>query len=174
MHPLVEQLRFARSEFARVFEGVTDEDASKRLGPMNSLSWIMAHLALQEQRYWIIMAQGRDAVRHPELVELSGYPDRATTPRLSVVRAIWGDVRASADRYLDEVDDATLVDHFDFDGERLPENIGTMLYRNIHHYWFHCGEAHAIRQQLGHRDLPEFVGAQSKAPFRVGSSSGAG
>lgn len=170
MHPLVEQLKFARSEFARVFEGVPPGDATRRLLPMNCLSWIMAHLALQEQRYWITVAQGRDVIRHPELVELAGHPDRATTPELAVVREIWEGVTADADAYLDAVTDEMLGEHFIFDGERLPESAGTMLYRNIHHYWFHIGEAHAIRQQLGHSALPDFVGAQGSAPFRPGWS----
>ena len=30
-HPLVDQVRFARSEFRRCLEGVTEEDAAKRL-----------------------------------------------------------------------------------------------------------------------------------------------
>ena len=30
--------------------------------------------------------------------------------------------------------------------------------RNIYHYWYHTGENMAIRQQLGHMQLPEYVG----------------
>ncbi len=164
MHPLVEQLKFARSEFMRVFDGVTEQDARRRLPPMNCLSWIVAHLALQEQRYWIQIAQGNGA--HPELVELSGYPDRATTPPMERVRDIWQEVTGLADGFLDSATDETLEQHFVFAGKLLPESAGTMLLRNIHHYWFHTGEAHAIRQQLGHLNLPDFVGDQSLAPFR--------
>ena len=40
-----------------------------------------------------------------------------------------------------------------------------MLLRNIYHYWFHMGEAHAIRQLLGHPDLPQFVGDMSEAVY---------
>jgi hypothetical protein len=40
-HPLVTQLRFARSEFRRCLEGVSDEDSRKRLLPMNSISWMV-------------------------------------------------------------------------------------------------------------------------------------
>ena len=47
--PLVVQLRFARSEFVRCLEGLTDEDGRKRLGPMNSISWMMGHLANQDR-----------------------------------------------------------------------------------------------------------------------------
>ena len=35
-----------------------------------------------------------------------------------------------------------------------------------YHYWFHTGEAHAIRQQLGQTDLPQFVGDMSAALYR--------
>jgi hypothetical protein len=37
----------------------------------------------------------------------------------------------------------------------------------IYHYWFHSGEALAIRQMLGQSNLPEFVGnIQTQAPYR--------
>ena len=57
-HPLVEQLRFARSEFRRGLVGVTDEEARRRFLPINSISWNIGHLAWQEQRYWLLYPQG--------------------------------------------------------------------------------------------------------------------
>jgi hypothetical protein len=40
-----------------------------------------------------------------------------------------------------------------------------------YHYWFHIGEILAIRQMLGHRRLPEYVGSiEAKAPYRPESS----
>lgn len=45
--PLVLQLGSARSEFKRALVGRTDEDASKRLMPMNCISWNIGHLAAQ-------------------------------------------------------------------------------------------------------------------------------
>jgi len=53
-------LRFARTEFMRCLEGVFAEDASRRLLPMNCISWIVGHLAYQEHLYWVVRAQGRD------------------------------------------------------------------------------------------------------------------
>jgi hypothetical protein len=47
----------------------------------------------------------------------------------------------------------------EINGKPVYESIGTLLQRNIYHYWFHSGEALAIRQLLGHTDLPEFVGS---------------
>jgi hypothetical protein len=50
-YPLVQQLRFARSEFVRGLEGISDTDAQRRRLPMNCLSWNIGHLAWQEQRF---------------------------------------------------------------------------------------------------------------------------
>jgi hypothetical protein len=52
------------------------------------------------------------------------------------------------------------------DGKPVDENIGTLLMRNIYHYWYHTGEASAVRQMLGHTRLPEFVGDMSTAAYR--------
>ena len=70
-HLLVAQLRFARTEFQRCFVGVSGEDARKRILPMNCLSWIIGHLANQENSYWNILAQGQNMA--PGLNDLVGY-----------------------------------------------------------------------------------------------------
>ena len=61
-HPLVDQLRFTRSEWARGLERVTAAEAARRFEPMNSIAWIIGHLAWQEQAYWLQRAQGRAGV----------------------------------------------------------------------------------------------------------------
>jgi hypothetical protein len=38
-HLLVSQLHFARSEFVRALEGVSEEDAVRRFMPMNCIGW---------------------------------------------------------------------------------------------------------------------------------------
>ena len=53
----------------------------------------------------------------------------------------------------------------ELDGKPFWESIGQLLLRNIFHYWYHIGEAGAIRQQLGHQDLPQFVGDTSGYEF---------
>jgi len=53
-HPLVVQLRFTRGEWQRSLEGVSEEDAVRRLAPMNSISWDGGHLAWQGTKaYWV-------------------------------------------------------------------------------------------------------------------------
>jgi len=52
-------------------------------------------------------------------------------------------------------------------GTELKRRHGDLLQRVIYHYWFHTGENAAIRQQLGHVRLPQFVGSiDDKAPYR--------
>ncbi|MFN2270422.1 MAG: DinB family protein [Anaerolineae bacterium] len=163
-HFLVDQLRFARSEFVRCLEGVSEEDACRRLEPMNCISWIVGHLANQEHRYWVILGQGQDLA--PDLNDLVGYGKPASTPLLGEMWDTWRAVTAAADRYLETLTPELLQTHFEREGKPVPESVGTMLLRNLYHYWFHTGEGHAIRQMLGHPDLPQFVGDMARAPYR--------
>lgn len=165
-HPLVTQLRFARSEFQRVMEGVTAEDGMKRLLPMNSLSWMVGHLANQEQFYWIFLAQGVEKVPHPGLNELVGFGRPASIPDWEEIWRIWNDITTQADIYLDTLTPAVLQTHQEGADGPWRESIGTSLNRNLFHYWFHIGEAHALRQMLGHQDLPQFVGNFGEAVYR--------
>lgn len=162
-HPLVTQLRFARSEFRRCLEGVSEADALTRLGPMNCLSWMVGHLANQENFYWCILAQGEN--KAPGLNDRVGTGKPASTPPLAEMWAVWEQVTAAADPYLDTLTSDMLVSHFEFNGKRLPESIGTQIQRTLYHYWFHIGEAHAVRQQLGHVGLPQFVGNMTTAVY---------
>jgi hypothetical protein len=73
IHPLVTQLRFARSEFVRCLKDVSPEDAIRRVIPMNCISWILGHLANQEQAYWVLLAQERTIL--PDLNDLVGPGD---------------------------------------------------------------------------------------------------
>ncbi len=163
-HPLVTQLRFTRSEFSRCLQGVSGEEARRRLEPMNCLSWIVGHLATQENGYWVLWAQGQRLA--PNLRKLVGHGQPASTPPWEEMWATWREITSAADEYLDTLTEAQLPTYLEWQGKPLRENIGTMLHRNIYHYWFHTGEAHAIRQMLGHTDLPEFVGDMSQAVYK--------
>lgn len=155
--PLVSQLRFARSEFMRCIDGVSDQDAQRRLEPMNCISWIVGHLANQEQFYWVRLAQGKMVA--PDLNDRVGFGKPASTPPLEEMIGLWREITKTADPYLDTITAEMLPTYFTFGQKQLGETIGQMLLRNIYHYWFHTGEAHAVRQMLGHTDLPQFVGS---------------
>lgn len=161
--PLVTQLRFARSEFTRCLEGVSEADAIRQIDPMNCISWFIGHLAVQENFYWVYMGQGKRL--HPDLNELVGYGKSGSTPPLKDMWLAWKEITKAADIYLDELSLDMLVKQIEFDDKQSRESIGTMLFRNIYHYWFHTGEAHAVRQMLGHINLPDFVGDMSQANY---------
>lgn len=163
-HLLVSQLRFARSEFVRGLEGVSGQDGVRRLAPMNSISWMVGHLANQEHRYWVLFAQQKDIA--PGLYDLVGYGKPASTPPLAEMWAIWRKVTAAADAYLDTLTPEILQTFLLRDGKPVDESVGTLLMRNLFHYWYHTGEAAAVRQMLGHKDLPDFVGDINRAPYR--------
>ena len=163
-HLLVKQLRFCRSEFVRCLEGVSEADATRRLMPMNCISWMVGHLANQEHRYWVIFAQQKNVV--PELYNLVGYGKPASTPPLGEMWAAWRKVTTAADAYLDTLTPEILQEYLLRDGKPVDESVGTLLMRNIYHYWYHSGEAAAVRQMLGHTNLPEFVGDINVAPYR--------
>jgi hypothetical protein len=165
IHPLVTQLRFARSEFVRGLEGVSDAEGQRRFPPMNSLSWIVGHLANQEQAYWVLWPQGRIPI--PDLNGQVGSGKPATTPPLDAMWSAWHTITAAADSYLETVTDEVLDTHFEWKGRTIGESVGTLLLRNTYHYWYHLGEASAIRQWLGHEDLPQFVGDMGQVAYRM-------
>jgi DinB superfamily len=162
---LVEQLRFARSEFRRGLEGVSHEDARRRVIPMNCISWNIGHLAWQEQRYWLFRAQ--DKLLLPEVNERFASGGPSSTPSLAEVWAAWEAITGAADPWLDGVTTETLQSNVMMDGKPSEYIFGSLLQRTIYHYWYHTGENAAIRQNLGHDGLPDFVGdIDSEARYR--------
>ena len=164
-HLLFLQLCFARREFVRCLEGVGEAEAQRRLMPMNCISWMVGHLANQEHRYWVVFAQQRNLAS--DLNDLVGYGKPASTPPLNEMWEIWRKVTAEADKYLDTLMPEIMQKYLLRDGKPLDESVGTLLMRNIYHYWYHTGEASAVRQMLGHTNLPDFVGDMSAVMYRT-------
>ena len=163
-HLLVTQLHFARSEFVRGLDGLSEADGVIRWAPLNSLGWMVGHLANQEHRYWVMLAQGKELV--PGLADLVGTGRPASTPSLTEMWSVWRTVTATADEYLNTLTAHRMDTFLLRDGRPVKESVGTMLMRTIYHYWFHAGEAAAVRQLLGHTGLPEFVGDMEAATYR--------
>lgn len=163
--PLVEQLRFARKEFRRGIEGISDEEARQRFLPLNAIGWNVGHLAWHEQRDWLINEQGIVLLPDVDQQFASGAP--ASTPPLADAWLAWETVTAAADPWLDALTGETLLTPAHRNGQPRDVTIGSRMLRMIYHYWYHTGENAAIRQNLGHADLPQFVGAiEREAPFR--------
>jgi uncharacterized damage-inducible protein DinB len=166
-HPLVAQLRFTRSEFQRALEGVSEEDARKRLLPMNCISWNVGHLAWQEQRYFVTFAQGQTPL--PGLNQRFAYGAPASTPELEDMQQTWQAATRAADVWLEAVTTERLLETYTIPSGEWSTSFGNLLQRVIYHYWYHTGENMAILQALGHTDLADFVGdIDDGAPYRVG------
>lgn len=152
---IINQFKFARSEFKKGFYGVSEKDGRQRLVPINSIGWIVGHLAWHEQYYWLTRAQGKILI--PEIIDQVGYKKPASTPSLKKMISYWEKITRDSDDYLYRLKESDLLDHMIVDGKELPFNIGTMISRVIYHYWYHNGEMQALRQLMNHTDLPDFV-----------------
>ncbi len=149
MHPLVEIQHLARKEFVRNLKGLSDEDARKRVEPMNRISWIVGHVASQQHAFFVAWAQGKEV--EPQYRPF-GTGSPASQPPLDEVIALWQASCTDADVWLDTATDESMLRF----NSPMGENGGTLLVRNIFHTWCHLGEISSIRQMLGHRP-PEFV-----------------
>lgn len=155
-HPLVTQLRFTRDEFQRGLAGLSEEDAAKRIMPMNCISWNVGHLAWQEQRYFLTFAQ--DTVLLPEIQQEFHYGAPGTTPSLAEILVAWRTITRAADEWLDTLTSEKLAEPYHHPSGEWSTSFGNLLQRVIYHYWYHNGENMAIRQILQNTDLGEFVG----------------
>ncbi len=157
IHPLVVQLKFTRSEFKRGLRGLSEEDACKRIMPMNCISWNIGHLAWQEQRYFMYFGQGQ--MPFPEVQQAFAYGAPASTPALKQALRFWSKITRLTDPWLESLTVEKLQEPvLKPDGSLVGTIYGSLIQRVIYHYWYHTGENLAIRQLLGHTRLPEFVG----------------
>lgn len=164
-HPMVSQLGFTRSEFLRAVNHVNEEDACKRILPMNCISWNVGHLAWQEQRYFLYFSQGLMLL--PEINRDFAYGAPTSTPSLKDMLEAWHTITQAADLWLNMLTSERLAENVTSRGKSRAFTYGNLLQRTIYHYWYHIGENMAIRQQLGHTQLPVFVGdIDKKAPYR--------
>ena len=164
-HPLIDQFRFTRREWLRGLDGIPEADAARHFGPMNCISWTVGHLAWHEQRYWLELAQGQ--LPYPRLNVVYAYGAPMSTPSLAEMLDIWQAVTRAADPYLDGLTTDGLLAELLRDGKPVGQSVGSALRRVTYHYWYHIGEIQAIRQMLGHADLPEYVGdIEDEAPYR--------
>jgi hypothetical protein len=164
-HPLVDQFRFTRKEWLRGLEGISEEDGAHHFGPMNCIGWTVGHLAWHEQRTFLQRPQGK--ILFPNLNELFAYGAPMCTPSFKEMLDTWQTVAQASDPFLDTLTTSTLQTDLLLKGKAVGQTLGSALRRITYHYWYHIGEIQAIRQMLGHKNLPEYVGdIDTEAPYR--------
>ncbi len=157
---LVRYTIHVRRELRRAVEGMTESDLEKRVGGMNSVAWMIAHLAAQEQSYWL------ESRALPVVADLSFLrkKDESATPNFAAMWAVWEDVIKQSDSYLLSLTETDLKHHFTTRKSFEIENIGSLLTRVIGHYYLHIGQITVIRKLLDY-DVPAFVGSQEGAYY---------
>ena len=165
-HALVEQLRFTRGELRRGLSGVTEKDAAEHCGQMNSIGWIVGHLAWQEQRVLLHRPQG--IMLLPDIQDLFAFRAPMSLLSLAEMLKAWRKVTRAADSYVDSLTTKALLRDLPLNGRPSGQSQGSAIRRLIYHYWFHIGEIQAVRQIVGHNRLPVYVGnIEAKAPYRA-------
>ena len=90
-----------------------------------------------------------------------------STPALKRTLAAWREITKATDPFVDKLTTKALLKDLPLDGKKSGQTQGDALRRLTYHYWFHIGEILAIRQVIGGKRLPEYVGAiEAKAPYR--------
>jgi hypothetical protein len=83
------------------------------------------------------------------------------------MRAVWNRVTKASDPFLDSVTTRDLTRDLPLNGKPSGQNLGSAMRRMTFHYWFHIGEIQAIRQMLGQKGLPQYVGnLEAMAAYR--------
>lgn len=155
-HYLVEQKRYARTRLRDALAGLSADDAKKRLGNANSITWIVGHLASYEHNAWVVIAQGKPIDAG---LQKFGFGQPASTPDLEDIVARYEAAVSAADVFLDSLTDEGLRAHLKREGEPMRDNIGTLLTRYTMHDFYHIGEVLALRQVMGHENLAQLPGA---------------
>ena len=157
MYQPLELARFALSEFERGLEGVTDEEARKRMTKadgteMNAVTWTIGHIA----GHWLsVAAYANHEERPSRVVRFLGSHADPTPLLLTDALKLLDDAKKSIE-WLGSADDSLLSSSpAGFFLSR--ESVGTNVMRVVLHTCFHTGEINAVRQLLGHAEIL-FVG----------------
>src|SRR5881396_3163090 len=124
-HPLIDQLRFTRSEWLRGLKGVTEEGAARHFGPMNSIGWIVGHLAWQEQRYLLQRPQG--IMLRQDIQDGFAYGAPMSTPALAEMLAAWREITSAAEPFADALATQGLEMDLPIDGQPSGQSQGSAI-----------------------------------------------
>lgn len=157
MYPPLALARFALSEFERGLVGLSDDEARIRIGKangaeMNAVSWIVGHIA----QHWLSIAASATGERRPGGLRpfSSGPTADPTPPPLADALALLAGAAASVD-WIAGADDGRLSSRQGSNPDA--DTLGTTVMRAALHTWYHLGEIAAVRQMMGHAEIP-FVG----------------
>ena len=89
--------------------------------PVNSIGWIVGHLAWHEQYYWLTRAQG--IILIPELIDQVGFGKPVSSPPLKKMISYWEIITHNTDDYLFRMKESDLLENLVVKGKELPFNM---------------------------------------------------
>jgi hypothetical protein len=161
---IVRLLLDARDEFRRVAEAVPNPGRGGAIGRLNPGSFIVAHIASQDDRVWNVGAQGLKG--DPWMRDANaGHGAPRSTPDYAEALAALDRAFARSTTFLEGLDEAELERPL---SSGVPgRTVGAQLARSIGHTWAHAGELSALASLVGAADL----GLPGRLPHSSGDGS---
>ena len=167
---LVRLLWDAWDELERVAAALPTPGQGRALGRLNAGSWVVAHVAQQQDAYWCTGAQGLEADTWLAGHEV-GFGSEPSVPDYAEALETFGRVRARAIPYLRSLrdDDLDAV----APGAGGGQTVGDLLVRSVGHVFAHTGELAAIASLVGAPDfgVPGRLTHSTAPPPRAESDS---
>ena len=150
---LVRLLWDAFDELERAAEALPTPGQGRAIGRLNAGSWIVAHVAQQQEAYWCTGAQGLDPDEWLAGLEV-GFGSEPSVPDYRDSLAAFARVRAAAIPYLRSLHNDDLDTVMERAGSsRRGETVGDLLVRSVGHLFVHTGELATIASLVGAPDL---------------------
>ena len=147
---LVRLLWDAYDEVERVAGALPTPGHGRAIGRLNAGSWIVAHVAQQQEAYWCTGAQGLEPDAWLAGLDV-GFGSEPSVPDYAESLAAFGRVRARAIPYLRSLRDG------DLDAVMEPfgrgQTVGDLLVRSVGHLFVHTGELATIASLVGAPDM---------------------
>lgn len=155
----------AWADLDRAVEGLSRDDAERRIGDASPISWTVAHCTHMVDSWLNVNFQGKEpyALLHSDNFRKGSTGDPVDW---EAVQTAVRDVRAAATPYLESITEDELDERRPYTGsiEALRQTGFSPRYammRIAAHHYFHMGEIVAARGALGH-DVGDYPGVMER------------
>ena len=145
---LVRLLWDAFDELERVAAALPTPGQGRAIGRLNAGSWVVAHVAQQQEAYWCTGAQGLDPDEWLAGLEV-GFGSEPSVPDYRESLDAFARTRARSIPYLRSLRDEDLESVM----AGRAETVGDLLVRAVGHVFVHTGELATIASLVGAPDL---------------------
>ena len=150
---LVRLLWDAFDELERVAGALPTPGQGRAIGRLNAGSWVVAHVAQQQDAYWCTGAQGLDSDAWLAGLDV-GFGSEPSVPDYREALDAFARIRARAIPYLRSLRDEDLDAVMEpSDGSGSTQTVGDLVVRAVGHVFVHTGELATIASLVGAPDL---------------------